>query len=156
MHFSVFHILLASLISIAQLASGQGTDACNVPPAIITNFTWHNSTYNCGCNDGGCLPTGLHGGPSCGPPDMVEATFSQRSPTYNDTLTCGASDPGSVPARAIPGGPFNCRSLGRHFIFTVNGTEGTLTYVEPNFIWWVRRQHYLCTLRSTSAVSLGR
>ncbi|KAK6827027.1 hypothetical protein RU639_004562 [Aspergillus parasiticus] len=135
MHFSVcVYILLASLLSIAQLAFGQGADGCNIPPAIITNFTWHNSTHNCGCDDGGCLPTGLHGGPGCGPPDMVEATFSQQSPTYNDTLTCGASDPGSVPARPIPGGPFNCRSLGRHFIFTANGTEGTLTYVEPNFI----------------------
>ncbi|KJK60709.1 hypothetical protein P875_00053080 [Aspergillus parasiticus SU-1] len=135
MHFSVcVYILLASLLSIAQLAFGQGADGCNIPPAIITNFTWHNSTHNCGCDDGGCLPTGLHGGPGCGPPDMVEATFSQQSPTYNDTLTCGASDPGSVPARPIPGGLFNCRSLGRHFIFTANGTEGTLTYVEPNFI----------------------
>ncbi|KAF7595403.1 hypothetical protein BBP40_006398 [Aspergillus hancockii] len=128
---------LTTLSSITQLASGQGTDDCEILPAIITNFSWHNSTHNCGCDDGGCLPTGLHGGPGCGPPDTVRVTFYQSSPTYNDTLICGASDPGSVPARAIPGGPFNCRSLGRRFSFTVNGTEGTLSYVEPNFAWYV-------------------
>lgn len=157
MHFSArFYTLLAFSVSIVPFTYGQDPDDCYIPPAIITNFSWHNSTHNCGCDDGGCLPTGLHGGPGCGPPDTVEATFSQQSPTYNDTLTCGASDPGSVPARPIPGGPFNCRSLGRHFFLAVNGTEGTLTYVEPNFIWWVPVESTPCVLCGVrSAAFLG-
>ncbi|KAE8153786.1 hypothetical protein BDV25DRAFT_14651 [Aspergillus avenaceus] len=125
---------IAALLLITQLAAAQGTNDCAVSPAIIIDFSWHNSTRNCGCDDGGCLPTGLPGGPGCGPPDTVQATFQQQSAYYNDSLTCGAWDPGSVPAREIPGGPFNCRSLGRRFSFGVNGTEATINYVEPNFL----------------------
>ena len=108
---------------------------CMIPPAHLTNFHWHNSTHNCGCDDRGCLPTGLHGGPGCGPPDEPQATLIEPSLRYN--TNCYALDPGIVPAQVIPGGPYPCRSLGRRWYFAEDRETGMVTFIEPNVYWYV-------------------
>ncbi|KAF9893337.1 hypothetical protein FE257_011769 [Aspergillus nanangensis] len=122
------------------LAHSQTTDAaCNIQPVIITNTQWHNSWLSCGCDSGTCLPTGVSGGPGCGPPDTLQVTFYQPPPS-DHTLTCYANDPGSVPAQAIPGGTYNCRSGGRRFFFDVEGVQASnftgmasVVFTEPSY-----------------------
>lgn len=107
------------------------TPDCPIPPVTVTGFLWHNSTHNCGCDDGGCLPTGVHGGPGCGPPDTARATFWE--PINAANTTCARADPGSVPAGTIPGEyAYSCLSLGRRWTF---GVDGWISYTDPNIYW---------------------
>lgn len=127
--FNVFAIV--ALLPICVHANDNPTDPnCDIAPAVMSKFYWHNSTHNCGCDDGGCLPTGLPSPQGCGPPDKIEASFYQ--PTFDYNVTCIAADPGSVPAKPIPGGWYSCRSLGRHWSFEKIGGVATVTFVEPN------------------------
>jgi hypothetical protein len=104
---------------------------CEILPVTVTGFRWHNSTHNCGCDDGGCLPTGVSGGPGCGPPDTAQATFWDPNNRYNGT--CYRGDPGTVPAGIIPGaGAYSCLSLGTRWAF---GTKGWILFTDPNVVW---------------------
>ncbi|KAL4894777.1 hypothetical protein BDV59DRAFT_174944 [Aspergillus ambiguus] len=114
---------------------------CDIQPTVVTNLAWHNSWLSCGCDSGTCLTSAVSGGPGCGPPDTLNVTFYEPTP-MDDTLTCYIADPGSVPAQAIPGGTYNCRSGGRRFGFDVDGImasdfvgNASLIYTEPSYPW---------------------